>query len=70
MGLVEEPLPVPLYPVHTQSVESVVKLVTKAASSVEGFKARDGFIRARMEHRSSLSKFNTKQDILSLFKED
>ena len=60
MGLVEEPLPVPLYSVHTQSVERVVKLVTEAASSVVGYEARDGFIRARMEHLSSLPKFNTK----------
>ena len=70
MGLVEEPLPVPLYSVPTQSVERVVKMVKEATSFVVGFKPRDGSIRAGMEHWSSLSKFNTMQDLISLFKED
>ena len=68
LSLADVPLPVPKYSVHTQSVEWSVKQETEAASSVAGFKSRDGFIRSRMEHRAVMPKFSTKQDILTLFK--
>ena len=36
----------PNYPLHTQSTERAVKLVTEASASVCGFDKRDGFIQA------------------------
>src|SRR6266516_3714166 len=41
----------PRYPCHTQAVERTVKLVTEASTSVCGEKAKDGFIRVRLEPR-------------------
>lgn len=52
----------PKYPCHTQAVERCVKLVTEAASSVCGVRARDGFIRVRLESREIMPYFNTKSD--------
>ena len=42
----EEPFKVPKYPLHTQSVESCIRLVAEAARSLYGLEARDGFVRA------------------------
>src|SRR6266568_2931266 len=41
----------PKYPCHTQAVERCVKLITEASASVCGEKARNGFIRVRLESR-------------------
>ena len=41
----------PRYPCHAQSVERCVKLVTAASAAVCGVKARDRFIRVRLEFR-------------------
>ena len=49
----------PKYPCHTQSVERGVKLVTEASAAVCGVNARDGFIRARLESRKVMPRFNT-----------
>ena len=65
--LVDVPLPIPPYSVHTQSIERVIQEVTHASEKVAGFQARDGFVRARMESRAALPKFTTKQDMLALF---
>jgi hypothetical protein len=46
------PMPVPYIPVHGQSMERCVKEVTAAAEAVFGYERRDGFIRARLEHRT------------------
>ena len=50
-----------------KSIERVIQEVTHASEKVAGFQARDGFVRARMESRSILPKFTTKQDLLALF---
>jgi len=50
----------PKYPCHTQAVERCVKLVTESAKAVCGVKARDGFIRVRLESRKIMPVFNTK----------
>ena len=42
-----------------------VKNVTTAAANVCGQDARDGFVRAQMEHREELKAFRSKQDIVS-----
>ena len=46
------PMVVPDIPVHGQSMERCVKEVTAAAEAVYGYDRRDGFIRARLEHRT------------------
>ena len=48
------------YPCHTQAVERHVKLVTEASAAVCGMEKRDGFIRARLESRAKIPKFDTK----------
>lgn len=50
------------FPCHTQSVERCVKMVTEASLAVCGHLSRDGFIRARLEGRRLLPKFNTKAE--------
>jgi len=52
----------PKYPCHTQAVERCVKLITEASASVCGEKARNGFIRVRLESRKIMPYFNTKAD--------
>ena len=48
----DAPMVVPDIPVHGQSMERCVKEVTAAAEAVYGYDRRDGFIRARLEHRN------------------
>ena len=48
--VIDSPMEVSYYPLHTQSCGRVVKQVTEAAAAVYGFQRRDGFIRARTEH--------------------
>jgi len=50
----ESPLMLENFPVHTQSVERAVKLVSEACQQVCGRQSRDGFIRARMLSRQLL----------------
>ena len=44
-----------------------MKLVTEAAAEVCGQEARDGYIRARVQHRETMSTFVSKKDILATF---
>nr|CAI5860792.1 unnamed protein product [Callosobruchus analis] len=48
------------FPCHTQAVDRCVKLVTEASSAVCDKVSRDGFVRARLESRKSMPKFDTK----------
>ena len=52
----------PKYLYHTQSVERCLKLVTEASAAVCGVKARDGFIRVRLESGQLMPNFNTKAE--------
>lgn len=52
----------PRLPCHTQAVERAVKLVTESAQSVCGATAREGFIRAKIDSRKNMPKFNTKKE--------
>jgi hypothetical protein len=61
------PLITPYIKIHTQSTERAVKQVTVASMSVVGPYARDGYIRARAQHRELLPVFKTKKDILLNF---
>ena len=58
---------VPYYPLHTQLCVRVVKQVTEAAAAVYGFQRRDGFIRARIEHRDVVPNLKFKKDLIKLF---
>ncbi|XP_065666467.1 uncharacterized protein LOC136087503 isoform X3 [Hydra vulgaris] len=62
--IVDCPMVVPYFPVHTQGVERAVKEVTAASETVFGFERRDGFIRARAENRAIIPLFNSKQDLI------
>lgn len=48
------------FPCHTQTVERCVKLITDASSKVCGENARDGYIRAKIDARKNLPKFENK----------
>lgn len=49
-------------PSHTQAVESAVKLVTNASTSVCSEKSRNGYIKAKLEARKNLPSFETKAE--------
>ncbi|XP_065647557.1 uncharacterized protein LOC136077054 [Hydra vulgaris] len=61
------PLITPSVKIHTQSTKRAVKQVTVASMSVVGPDARDGYIRARAQHRELLPVFKTKKEILINF---
>lgn len=50
------------FPSHTQAVERMVKLVTEASGKAVGPQNRDRFIRATLESREHMPKFETKHD--------
>lgn len=49
-------------PLHTQSVERTVQLVTKASKAVFSESNRDGYIANTLASRNSMPKFKSKQD--------
>ena len=61
-SLKSSPLTLPRYPGHTQSVERLVKQTTRAAGTVAGYSARDGFLRASAKSRELMPRFESKQD--------
>ena len=63
----KSPMTVPYFPIHTQSTERAVQIVSKAAQTVFGFEKRDGYIRGIIAHREILPVFKTKKDILKTF---
>ena len=64
--LLEIPMVVPYRPVHGQSMERVVKEVTRACESVYGEAARDGFIRAGVANRQAMPMNRTKKDLVRM----
>ena len=65
-SLRDEALQIPPFSVHTQSCERAVQEVSKAICAVYGEKRRDGFIRARVDHREVLPLFISKKDIVKM----
>ena len=59
--LVETPFPMHT---HTQSCERAVQEVSKSSEAVYGEDKRDGWVRARIDHREILPVFNSKKDIV------
>ena len=66
--VLESPLDIPYYPLHSQSTERAVKQVTEAAAAVCGPEKRDGYVRARVAHREIMPVFQSKKDLKQLFK--
>ena len=64
---IEIPFIVPSFTIHTQSTEQAVHQVTEAASAVAGQECRDGFVRARIQHRKIIPRFTTKKQIMTIF---
>lgn len=52
-------------PCHTQVVERAVKVTTEASTSLCTEKARVGSIKAKLESRKILPKFETKRDFMT-----
>lgn len=52
------------YPLHTQSVERAIKVVSEASSQVCGHDSGEGFIHARLGSRERIPKFESKKDYL------
>lgn len=61
-----DPMKVPDFPVHGQSIERCVQEVTKASATVYGEERRDGFIRATLAHRNVLPVNESKQDLIKM----
>lgn len=49
-------------PCHTQAVERAVKAVTEASNTLSNKANREGFIKAQIESRTAMPKFDTKKD--------
>ena len=58
----EKPKNMTDFPCHTQAVERMIKLVTDASAAVVGQENRDGYIRARIEGRKRLPRFEYKSN--------
>ena len=63
-GLRSKPLEAPDFPIHYQSTERAVQLVSQAAQAVFGQERRDGFVKARIAHREAMPVFHSKKDIV------
>lgn len=55
-------LPLLRLPCHSQAVERAVKTVTEASAKLSNKSARDGFIKAQIESRKAMPKFESKKD--------
>ena len=60
--ILEEPMIIPKWPNHTQTVERRIGVMTEACSEVAGYKARNGYIRQQLStgSRRIMPKFHTK----------
>lgn len=63
---VEEPMQVPKWPCHGQSIERCVKQVTEASAKVYTHEKRDGFIRGQEASRTMMSRNESKQDLMNI----
>ena len=63
--LVDESLAIDNYTTHAKFYERAVHEVSKSTTSVFGEDRRDGWVRARMDHREIMPVFTTKKHILN-----
>ena len=64
--IINTPYPMKAYSTHTQSCERAVQEVAKASEAVYGEDRRDGWVRARIDHREIVPVFASKKDIMKL----
>ena len=64
-ALVDEPLAIDNYTTHAKFYERAVHEVSKSTTSVFVEDRRDGWVRARMDHREIMPVFTTKKHILN-----
>ena len=60
----DSPMSVPYFPIHTQSTERAVQLVSDAATKVYGHEKRDGFVRGVISHRELYPVIESKKTLL------
>jgi len=65
-ALVANPMVVPDWPSHTQSVERCVKMTTEAAGHVYSHERRNHYIKGQMVSRELMGRNRSKQDMMSL----
>lgn len=53
-------------PCHTQAVEIAVKTVTEASSTLCSKSDKEGFIKAHIESRRVMPKFDSKKDVVTI----
>ena len=53
---------IPNFPNYTQAVERIIKIATDAPEKVVGEEVKNGHVRAIIEGRKKLSKFQSKKD--------
>ena len=58
------PMEVPHFPIHSQSTERAVQLVSKACMLVYGQDKRDAFVKGVLAHREQFPVFDSKQNII------
>ena len=61
----DQPLELPAFPSHAQSVERCVRLVTEASRAVFGEDRRHGLIVSRQASRAARPRFKTKRDFVA-----
>jgi len=66
MKFIDEPMQVPKWPCHAQSIERCVKQTTEAAGRVYTYEKREGYIRGQEASRQLLSRNESKQDLKKL----
>ena len=64
--MINTPFNMEPYSTHTQSCERAVQEVNKASEAVYGHDRRDGWVRARVDHREMLPVFRSKRDIIKM----
>ena len=63
---IDEPMQVPPWPCHAQSMERCVKQVTEAAGKVYTQEKHEGYIRGQDKSRQLMAKNDSKQDLMKL----
>ena len=54
----------PDFPIHTQSTERAIQIVSKAAMNVYGQEKRDGYIRGMIDHRELFPVLQNKKTLI------
>ena len=63
---IDEPMQVPQWPCHAQSIHKCVKEVTESAGRLNTHEKREGYIRGQEASRWLMTKNESKQDLKKL----